>query len=272
MRARNELVIVATQTYWRGNENFSNRASWNGAKFVIQQIHSDVVHDLTYQTLLVDEAGHDRDAAKDRYPVHAIPEVKEEILKGIARGDIWLAKIRYDQRGKRIFANVCLEVFIKSRGTCLLEHINVSGCTVDELPSAFTAGMAELCSLHALTGVEKTGEYLSQKDDRQVGLGMLGLANLLALEGVSYAEFGEALTAHNYPEGDYIVTPAARKIVKALQSGIDIASNELIATLPRGVLTFYKSDKGKQLSADEYKMICINTKIITQRAIMGCLL
>lgn len=154
----------------------------------------------------------------------ANPQVKEEILKGIARGDIWLAKIRYDQHGKRIYANVCLEVFLKSRGTCLLEHINVSGCTVDELPSAFTAGMAELCALHPTTGVEKTGEYLSQRDDRQVGLGMLGLANLLALEGVSYAEFGEALTAHNYPEGDYIVTPAARKIVKALQLGIDAAT------------------------------------------------
>ena len=46
-------------------------------------------------------------------------------------------------------------------------------------------------------------------------------------------------------------------------------ANKLIETLPRGVLTFYKSDKGQQLSADEYKMICINTKIITQRAIMG---
>ena len=34
--------------------------------------------------------------------------VKDEILKGIARGDIWLAKIRYDQHGRRIFANVCL--------------------------------------------------------------------------------------------------------------------------------------------------------------------
>ena len=40
-------------------------------------------------------------------------------------------------------------------------------------------------------------------------------------------------------------------------------ANELIATLPRGVLTFYKSDKGQQLSADEYKMICVNTNIIT---------
>ena len=55
----------------------------------------------------------------------------------------------------------------------------------------------------------------------------------------------------------------------AEQKKVQEKANELIATLPRGVLTFYKSDKGQQLSADEYKMICVNTKIITQRAIMG---
>jgi len=151
-------------------------------------------------------------------------EVKNEILKGIARGDIWLAKIRYDQHGKRIFANVCLEVFLKSRGTCLLQHVNLGACRPEDISTAFAVGMSELIELHGKTGVEKTGEYLSQEEDRQVGLGMLGLANLLALEGVTYAEFGEALTAHHYPEGDYITTPAARKIVTQLQAGIDAAS------------------------------------------------
>ena len=154
----------------------------------------------------------------------AKPAVKDAIIKGIARGDIWLAKIRSDQHGKRIYANVCLEVFLKSRGTCLLEHINLGACRPEDLPAAFTAGMAELCALHPTTGVEKTGEYLSQKDDRQVGLGMLGLANLLALEGVTYGEFGTALRAHNFPDEDHTTTPAATKIVKALQSGIDAAS------------------------------------------------
>ena len=46
-------------------------------------------------------------------------------------------------------------------------------------------------------------------------------------------------------------------------------TNELIETLPRGILTFYNSDKGRKLSSDEYKIVCNNTKIITQRAIMG---
>ena len=151
-------------------------------------------------------------------------EVKEAVLAGISRGDIWLAKIRSDQFGRRIYANVCLEVFLRSRGTCLLEHINVSACTPEELPDAFVEGMKELIDLHAKTGVESTGEYLTQEEDRQVGLGIIGLANLLALEGVTYAEFAEALEETLWPEGDYIVTPAARKIVKALQQGIDSAA------------------------------------------------
>jgi len=152
-------------------------------------------------------------------------EVKEAVLAGISRGDIWLAKIRSDQFGRRIYANVCLEVFLRSRGTCLLEHINVSACTPEELPDAFVEGMQELIDLHSKTGVESTGEYLTQEEDRQVGLGIIGLANLLALEGVTYAEFAEALEEHLWPEGDYIVTLAARKIVKALQQGIDSAAS-----------------------------------------------
>jgi len=154
----------------------------------------------------------------------AKPSVKEAILKGIARGDIWLAKIKRDQRGERVYANVCLEVFLKSRGTCLLEHINLGACTTEELPLAFATGMQELIDLHSKTGVEKTGEYLTQEEDRQVGLGMLGLANLLAVEGVTYAQFGEALKQHLFEEYDTTVTPAARKIVLALQQGIDSAA------------------------------------------------
>jgi len=154
----------------------------------------------------------------------AQPKVKDALLAGIARGDIWLAKIRRDQLSNRIYANVCLEVFLKSRGTCLLEHINLGACRPEDLPAAFKAGMTELCELHKKTGVENTGEYLTQAEDRQVGLGMLGLANFLALEGVTYAEFGEALNQHLYESFDGTVTPAARKIVLALQDGINEAA------------------------------------------------
>ena len=150
--------------------------------------------------------------------------VKADICDGIARGDIWLAKIRSDQHGKRIYANVCLEVFLRSRGTCLLEHINLGACRPEDLGPAFVAGMEELIDLHGKTGVEKTGEYLTQESDRQVGLGMLGLANLLAIEGVKYSEFADALDYHHNSMSDLTVTPEALKIVQALQQGIDSAA------------------------------------------------
>jgi hypothetical protein len=55
----------------------------------------------------------------------------------------------------------------------------------------------------------------------------------------------------------------------AENKNVEEKKNELIDTLPRGVLTFYNSEKGRMLSSDEYKIVCNNTKIITQRAIMG---
>ena len=146
-------------------------------------------------------------------------EVKDEILKGIGRGDIWLAKIRYDQHGHRIFANVCLEVFLKSRGTCLLQHLNLGACRPEDISTAFAVGMSELIELHAKTGVEKTGEYLTQEADRQVGLGLLGLANLLALEDITYAQFADALD--QLPEA----TPKATKLVAQLSAGFSVAAS-----------------------------------------------
>jgi hypothetical protein len=146
-------------------------------------------------------------------------DVKAAIIKGIARGDIWLCKKRYDRHGCRIYGNVCLEVFLKSRGTCLLQHVNLGACRTDDISTAFAVGMSELIELHGKTGVEKTGEYLTQEADRQVGLGVLGLANLLALEGITYAQFADAL--EQVPGA----TPEAIKIVAALDAGFKVASS-----------------------------------------------
>ena len=43
----------------------------------------------------------------------------------------------------------------------------------------------------------------------------------------------------------------------------------VITSLPRGRLNFYESSEGHQLSPSEYEAVCINTKIVTQRAMMG---
>lgn len=124
-------------------------------------------------------------------------ETKEALLHGIKSGDIWLNKIKYDGEGARIYGNVCLEVYLPSRGTCLLQHVNLGACSIDDLQKAFVSGMSELCDLHGRTGVGESGEYLASEVDRQVGLGVLGLANFLRQYSISYEDFGEALRRVN---------------------------------------------------------------------------
>jgi hypothetical protein len=122
------------------------------------------------------------------------PEVREALLQGIRKGDIWLNKTKVDKNGNRIRGNVCLEVYLPSRGTCLLQHVNLGGCELHDIQRAFVSGMSQLCVLHGKTNVGASGEYLPSETDRQVGLGLLGLANCLANHGVTYKQFGEALT------------------------------------------------------------------------------
>ena len=45
--------------------------------------------------------------------------------------------------------------------------------------------------------------------------------------------------------------------------------DKVITSLPRGRLNFYESSEGHQLSLSEYEAVCKNTKIVTQRAMMG---
>jgi hypothetical protein len=146
---------------------------------------------------------------------------KEELLHNIKSGDIWLNKVKYDDNGTRIRGNVCLEVYLPSRGTCLLQHVNLGACEFDDIPRAFVEGMSELCSLHSQTGVGDSGEYLDSSIDRQVGLGVLGLANLLRRYGVTYDQFGRALEQYNT---NITTRSAAYELVLQIASGINQAA------------------------------------------------
>jgi hypothetical protein len=149
-------------------------------------------------------------------------DFKEKLLYGIRTGDIWLNKVKYDNEGQRIRGNVCLEVYLPSRGTCLLQHINLAACEFDDIPEAFVTGMSQLCELHGKTNVGLTGEYLPSDVDRQVGLGLLGLANLLRRYGVTYEQFGRALEQYNQMPQD--IRSPAYELVTQLAKGIDYAA------------------------------------------------
>ena len=44
---------------------------------------------------------------------------------------------------------------------------------------------------------------------------------------------------------------------------------KIISSLPSGKLNYYESSEGYKLSPTEYKAVCKNTKIVTQRSMMG---
>lgn len=151
-------------------------------------------------------------------------EFVDALLKGISSGDIWLTKKRFDDNGERIWPNVCEEIWLKHRGTCLLQHVNLGACSIEDLEGAFVEGMNQLCELHPRTGVGDTGEYLPPSIDKQVGLGVLGLANFLGIHGISYKDFGNALEAYlmedPHPWCHHWCDQPAGKAVAALQRGI----------------------------------------------------
>jgi hypothetical protein len=164
----------------------------------------------------------------EKFIENSSQEFIDALLKGIGNGDIWLNKIRFNAKGERIRANVCLEVYLPHRGTCLLQHVNLGACTIDNIGGAFAEGMQQLVDLHPNTGVGDTGEYLSPSIDKQIGLGVLGLANFLAIHGISYKDFGDALEAYLiedlHPWSHYWTDTVAGKAVYAFDKGIRAAA------------------------------------------------
>ena len=60
---------------------------------------------------------------------------------------------------------------------------------------------------------------------------------------------------------------------KSTKDNKSVENNEaLIASLPKGRLNFFEGSQGHKLSASEYEAVCNNTKIVTQRAVMGALI
>ena len=183
-------------------------------------------------------------------------EVRDAIIVGIKRGDIWLNKIRFDKNGDRIYGNVCLEVYLKHRGTCLLQHVNLGACNLEDITPAFVQGMQELIDMHAKTGVGDTGEYLDPTVDRQVGLGILGLANFLALNKVTYRELGDAFERFFDGENsetleDEIVDALVDAIGEAAQLARNAEMDRAFAIAPTASCSYRSKDLSHNTCAPE---------------------
>lgn len=189
----------------------------------------------------------------------ASPELIDATLKAVASGDLWLNKVKYDQEGDLVYGNVCLEVYLPHRGTCLLQHVNLGQCTLDTLTDAFTEGMRSLVSMHPNTGVGESGVYRSPAEDKQVGLGILGLANFLAQEGVTYAQLAEAyrtrvdtlrVPAH-LTKPMAIIAALNRAIRAAARIAREAGMERAFAIAPTASCSYRSQDSGRFACAPE---------------------
>lgn len=144
--------------------------------------------------------------------------------------DIQLAELVIDSRNKEstffekpceegLGWNVCVGLQLAHLATCLIWRINLGMCKISDIRSAFCQGATNACELHT-TWREKVPHlarhYATLENDRQIGLDVMGLANLLAIEEVTYAQFADAL--------EYLLNPAKRNRVdnKALEIATEI--------------------------------------------------
>lgn len=151
----------------------------------------------------------------------------DDIIKQMRSGILWLSKARADEDGVPLYGNVCNEIFLPSRGTCLLQHINLGMCGIEDIPDAFEYGMNMLCAIHPITGVGESGIYLPPEVDKQVGLGVIGLGSLLAIEGISYRQLVNAWESLLNSEHKAVNTKSdtqAYKLVSNLIEGFNRAA------------------------------------------------
>jgi hypothetical protein len=82
------------------------------------------------------------------------------------------------------------------KATCLIWRLNLGKCEVMGIREAMKQAVLDLCELHTTWRKhlpQLASYYAPLEKDRQIGLDVMGLANLLAIEDVTYQQFADAL-------------------------------------------------------------------------------
>lgn len=107
------------------------------------------------------------------------------------------------------YANVCMGIMLKDRGTCLINRVNLGRIEdFSDIPHAFRKATREAIEVHQewrQRQPERAKQWANLIDDNQVAIDVMGLSNLLRRFKIPYMTFIEALegkvtndlTAHN---------------------------------------------------------------------------
>lgn len=154
----------------------------------------------------------------------------EGILKNPSLCDLVIDCVNYESlflekiTNEQLYLNVCQGINLKHTASCLVSHANAGQCrTPQDLVTALCDITDFLCLLHTEWRNRTNADpnlYLPLAQDRQVGVGWLGWANFLSIQGVTYAKHVEWLTkVRIYYEGSVVepLEPQTPEDFKALE-------------------------------------------------------
>jgi len=131
----------------------------------------------------------------------------ELIIEKVNNGSLWLEKaVQQTTNGydwltsvdtgldERLRSNVCREIQITSKATCDLSHGNLGQIAYfNELPDMLVKTTRMLCTLKSMGIQDTAGIYKKSSEDKQIGVGLIGLSNLLARFQITYREHVDSL-------------------------------------------------------------------------------
>lgn len=137
-----------------------------------------------------------------------LAKLRAKIIEAVNSESIFLQKASDELGGNYVdgdeptYSNVCVGIMLPDRGTCLIWRVNAGLVdTEDDLVEAFKLATEQSIYLHKYwhnnIPRQLTNLWKPMSVDRQIGIDILGLANLLAKKGISFEEFTEALTELN---------------------------------------------------------------------------
>jgi Ribonucleotide reductase, barrel domain len=129
------------------------------------------------------------------------PDTEQLLVEAYEAGKCFICKEPEAVEGEQVTLNLCTEIELPSLGACVLGVVNLSQYEPDnihELPTDFERAAEELLKDSRQSRLlQKKSQVLacSSSLNDQFGLGVSGLASMLAIWDASYEKFTEALEA-----------------------------------------------------------------------------
>lgn len=119
----------------------------------------------------------------------------QALISALSAGKTFVYKQQIDPTtGKLLETNVCMGLSLANRSTCTLAHLNLGLISSPrEIPDAMLAVAQDLDWIWEQFEATQPPHFTPAVQDKQVGLGFVGLANLLAAQDISYVDFATSM-------------------------------------------------------------------------------